>query len=81
MELVKVPSREDRVQTHDHECTHVTVSHSLTPEPPPLWTEVTVWGCPYLWKATRKGPSPLTKGGQHKCQGKEQEGLESTETG
>ena len=79
--LVGVPSREDGVQTHNHECTHVTVSHSPTPEPPPLWTEVTLWGCPCLWKAIGEGPSPSTKGGQHKCQGGEQEGLESAKTG
>ena len=77
--LVEVPSREDGVQTHDHECTHVTVSHSPNQEPP-LWTEVIVWGYPYLWKATGKGPSPSTKGGKHRCEGGEQEGLKSAET-
>ena len=46
--LVRVPSRVDRVLTQDHECTHVTVNHYPTPKPLLLWTEVIVWGYPYL---------------------------------
>ena len=65
------------VQTHDHECTHVIVSHSLTPEPPPPLDKGNSMGVPLLLEGDKKGTLTLDRRvDSTKCQGVKQEGLE-----